>query len=66
MKHMLTKAGRIIIPKKGLSKNDAFKSILKVQDIEMSDAEQAIVDKYLNGSATLEETQKQLMDLPVE
>lgn len=66
MKHLLTQYGRIVIPKKGMNKNDAFKTILEVQGIELSDAEQVLVSKYIRGEISKEALQEEMMNLPLE
>lgn len=66
MKAIYSNYGRLVIPKKGLDKNAAFKTILETQGIEMTEAEQALVKQYIQGEITKEAFEEAMMNLPIE
>lgn len=66
MKSLYTNYGRLVIPKKGLDKNAAFKTILEMQGIEMSSSEQELVKKYIQGELTKEAFEEAMMNLPID
>lgn len=66
VKILRTDAGRTVIPKKKASKKETFDQLLSVRKLEMTPAEQAVVDRYLKGEASIEEIQDELMKLPIE
>lgn len=63
---MRTHLGRLVIRKGAMGDSDNFEAFLDTKHIKMTDAEKALVDRYLKGELSMDDIKDQLMNLPLE